>query len=208
MNPKIKICGLKHPDNIRDVVALDPDYIGFICYPGSKRFVGQLDANWVTGLHGVKKTGVFVDAVIHDVKSAILQYGFQAVQLHGAETPAYCAELMGNGVEIIKAFGIGERFDWAMIAKYETVVDYYLFDTKSSQHGGTGERFDWTLLENYMGSKPFFLSGGIGAENIVDALRLGDSRLYALDLNSRFETAPGVKDIALLRNTLQTINDE
>ena len=208
MKPKIKICGLKQPDNIREVIALQPDYIGFICYPGSKRFIDLLDADWVAGLQGVKKTGVFVDADIDAVKTAIQQYGFHVVQLHGAETPAYCAALADCGVELIKAFGIDKRFDWTILRGYETIVDYYLFDTQSAQHGGTGKRFDWTLLGGYPSDKLFFLSGGISVENITDALRLYDSRLYALDLNSRFEIAPGVKDITLLRNTLQTINDE
>lgn len=207
MTPKIKICGLKYPDNIRDVMALQPDYIGFICYPGSRRFVGELDMDWVAGLQGTKKTGVFVDAPLHDVKKAIRQYGFQAVQLHGSETPTYCAKLANCGVEIIKAFGISDRFNWSTVPTYET-ADYYLFDTQSTQHGGTGNRFDWTLLKGYTGDKPFFLSGGISAATIADALQLDDPRLYALDLNSRFETAPGVKDITLLKNTLQTINDE
>lgn len=208
MNPKIKICGLKHPDNIREVMALQPDYIGFICYPGSKRFIDQLDAGWVAALNGVKKTGVFVNADLESVKSAIRQYGFQAVQLHGTETPAYCAELSDCGVEIIKAFGIDQRFDWDTLSGYETAADYFLFDTRSSQHGGTGNAFDWTLLKHYTGSKPFFLSGGINAENIAYAMYLKDNRLFALDLNSRFETAPGIKDIALLRNTLQKTNNE
>jgi len=208
MKPKIKICGLKHPDNIREVMALQPDYIGFICYPGSKRFVDKLNPNWVNGLKGVKKTGVFVNADIHDVKAAIEQYGFQAIQLHGVETPAYCASLKNPGVEIIKAFGVNEQFDWTTTNAYENVADYYLFDTKSDQHGGTGKRFNWALLEGYTGTKSFFLSGGISAENIANALQLSDDRLYALDLNSRFETTPGTKDIALLRNTLQTINNE
>ncbi len=208
MKPKIKICGLKHPDNIRDVIALRPDYIGFICFPGSKRFVNELDETWVARLQGAKKTGVFVDAAIHEVKTAIQRYGFQAVQLHGSETPAYCTELTGCGVEIIKAFGIDERFDWTTVWRYETAVDYYLFDTQSAQHGGTGKRFEWKLLEGYTGDKPFFLSGGISSENVMEALQIDDSRLFALDLNSQFETAPGIKDIALLRNTLQIINDE
>lgn len=208
MKPKIKICGLKHPDNIREVMALQPDYIGFICYPGSKRFVDKLNPNWVNGLKGVKKTGVFVNADIHDVKAAIEQYGFQAIQLHGVETPAYCASLKNPGVEIIKAFGVNEQFDWTTTNAYENVADYYLFDTKSDQHGGTGKHFNWALLEGYTGTKSFFLSGGISAENIANALQLSDDRLYALDLNSRFETTPGTKDIALLRNTLQTINNE
>ena len=208
MKPKIKICGLRDLENIRDVLVLRPDYIGFIFHPGSKRFIGQLDAGGVAELHGVKKTGVFVDSEINEVKIAIRQYGLQAVQLHGSEPVAYCAELKDHGVEIIKAFGIHARFSWIKVVEYENVADYYLFDTQSAQHGGTGIRFDWALLGGYASNKPFFLSGGINAENIPDALRLGDSRLYALDLNSKFETEPGIKDIALLRQTIQTIDDE
>lgn len=208
MNPKIKICGLKYPGNIRDVIALQPDYIGFICYPRSRRFIDGLDANWVTELQGPKKTGVFVDASVQDVREALGKYGFQAVQLHGSESAAYCAELADTGVEIIKAFGINEDFDWSVTAEYEPVTDYFLFDTRSSQHGGSGKQFNWSLLAGYTGNTPYFLSGGIGAENIADALQLNDNRLYALDLNSKFETEPGVKDITLLSNTLQTIDDE
>ncbi|MGK6352123.1 phosphoribosylanthranilate isomerase [Parapedobacter sp. DT-150] len=208
MKPKIKICGLRYPDNIREVLALHPDYIGFIFHPTSKRFVGSLDAGWVAGLDGAKKTGVFVDAAIGDVRTAVARYQFQAVQLHGGESPSYCAELKDLGVEIMKAFGISEGFDWTALGDYEAVVDYYLFDTRSDQHGGTGVRFDWGLLDGYRSAKPFFLSGGLDAENIREALLLGDSRLYALDLNSRFETEPGLKNIELLKRTLQTINDE
>lgn len=208
MKPKIKICGLKHPENIREVLTLGADYIGFIFYPPSQRFVGQLDAEWVAGLHGVRKTGVFVNADINHVRAMTVQYALQALQLHGNESPAYCAELKGGNLEIIKAFGIDAHFDWAKLGEYEDIVDYYLFDTQSIQHGGTGMCFDWKLLDGYSSGKPFFLSGGISAENIADALRLMDNRLYALDLNSRFETKPGLKDIALLRRTIQTINDE
>ena len=208
MNPKIKICGLKYPDNIRDVIALQPDYIGFICYPRSQRFIEDLDANWVTGLQGPKKTGVFVDSTIHDVREAIGKYGFEAVQLHGSESTAYCAALADAGVEIIKAFGINEQFDWSVTAEYAPVIDYLLFDTRTPRHGGSGKKFNWSLLAGYTGNTPYFLSGGIGAENIADALQLNDDRLYALDLNSKFETGPGSKDITLLSNTLQTINDE
>src|SRR5690606_17178388 len=147
-------------------VALHPDYIGFICYPWSSRFVGDRYETWVAGMSDVKKTGVFIDAPIREVKISIKCYGFQALQLHGSETPAYCAELTDSGVEIIKAFGIGEQFDWTTLDAYETVVDHFLFDTKSPQHGGTGKRFNWALLEHYTGNKPYFLSGGISADNM------------------------------------------
>src|SRR3546814_17816487 len=116
MNPKIKIWGLTHPDNIREVMALQPDYIGFIRYPGSKRFVGPLDANWVAGLQGVKKVGVFVNAAIDEVKKAIELYGFQAVQLHGAETQTYCAELARSKERRVGKEGVSPcRFGWARV---------------------------------------------------------------------------------------------
>ncbi|MBK1439030.1 phosphoribosylanthranilate isomerase [Parapedobacter sp. ISTM3] len=209
MNPKIKICGLNSPENIRDVLDLQPDYAGFIFHPTSKRFIGDLDAAWVAELQGPAiKTGVFVDAQLERIRTTIHQYRLAAVQLHGNETPEYCTELRNLGIEIIKAFGISDGFDWSALAAYEAVADYYLFDTKSPQHGGTGMSFDWKLLEGYRSSKPFFLSGGLSADNIHDAVRLGDDRLYALDLNSRFETEPGIKNIELLKRTLQNINDE
>ncbi len=209
MKIKIKICGLKDPENTRDVLSLRPDYIGFIFYPASKRFVGShLDAGWTARLEGANKTGVFVNADEEQVTHYVGQYGFQAVQLHGNEDPAYCARLRATGITVIKAFGIDERFDWGRLGEYDNTADYYLFDTHSKQHGGTGMRFDWKLLEGYTFEKPFFLSGGIGPENIQAALKLSDNRLYALDLNSKFETAPGIKDIERLKQTLQTINDE
>ncbi|WP_257669044.1 phosphoribosylanthranilate isomerase [Parapedobacter tibetensis] len=205
MNPKIKICGLKYPENIRDILALQPDYIGFIFHPTSKRFIEQLDAEWVAQLQGVKKTGVFVNDDIHKVTSSLNQYRFQAVQLHGNEPPAYCAALKDLGVETIKAFGIDNMFNWAQLADYEDVVNYYMFDTQTQKYGGSGKSFDWKLLREYPSDKPFFLSGGISADNIRQALQLNDHRLYALDLNSKFETEPGMKDIELLKKTIQTI---
>jgi len=211
MKLKIKICGLRDPENIRDVLALQPDYIGFIFYPASKRFVGSLDSGWVARLTGADKTGVFVNADEQQVTSLTKGYGFQAVQLHGNEDPEYCARLRTTGVTVIKALGIDEQFDWARLRGYEDAVDYFLFDTRSKQHGGTGVRFDWRLLAGYTSDKPFFLSGGLDAENIHEALKIGDNRLHALDLNSKFETVPGIKDIKLLKQTLRTIktiNDE
>src|SRR5690606_7521310 len=115
---KIKVCGLKHEDNILNVLELDPDYVGFIFHAPSKRFVGQLDAKWVGKLQGPKKTGVFVNSPLEAVYTAINAYGFQAIQLHGDESPEYCRALMHRGVEIIKAFGIGAAFDWKALIPY------------------------------------------------------------------------------------------
>lgn len=205
MIPKIKICGLKYPDNISGILELQPDYIGFIFHPASKRFIATLDAKWVARLEGPKKTGVFVNVLVQTVKEAITRYGFQAVQLHGDEAPEYCAALKDKGVETIKAFGIHNQFNWSQLSDYEKVVDYYLFDTQSALYGGTGKTFDWELLGDYPFRKPYFLSGGIGPDNIQHAIKLHEKCLYALDLNSKFESEPGVKDIELLRKTFQTI---
>src|SRR5690606_10113054 len=157
MKPKIKICGLRDPDNIKRVLALQPDYIGFIFHPASQRFIGSsLDAAWVAGLTGANKTGVFVNADLKQVMLAIHRYGFQTVQLYGNETPTFCESLRKTGIPIIKAFGIGKQFDWQQLNDYQDAVDFFLFDTQSSQHGGTGRRFDWRLLDDYTTNKPFF----------------------------------------------------
>ena len=205
MKPKIKICGLKDRENILDVIGLQPDYIGFIFHAPSSRFVDQLDPEWVKTLQGAKKTGVFVNHPLEEVQAAINAYGFQAVQLHGDESPAYCMALRTQRVEVIKAFGIGAEYDWSHLIPYEDAADYYLFDTQSIQYGGTGKVFDWKLLEDYPSDKSYFLSGGLRYENIREALGLNDSRCYALDLNSKFETSPGVKNIELLKKTFQLI---
>lgn len=205
MAPKIKVCGLTNRENILEVLGLQPDYIGFVFHEPSRRFIGKLDPEWVSTLKGVKKTGVFVNRSLEEVSAAITAYGFQVVQLHGGESPVYCRALRGYGVEIIKAFGVDATHDWSAVLAYEDVVDYYLFDTRSAQYGGTGVAFDWKLLADYPSAKPYFLSGGLHHENIEEAIQLQDNRIYALDLNSRFETAPGIKDIESLKKTFQLI---
>src|SRR5690554_3259744 len=205
---KIKVCGMKYPENINDVVSLAPDYLGLIFFPGSKRYVETLDAHWVNQLSGTKKTGVFVDADLAKLRDRISRFGLQAVQLHGGESAAYCRHVKATGVETIKAFGISEGFDWDQLASYVDAVDYYLFDTKTVEHGGSGRSFDWGLLAGYEQDKPFFLSGGLQLENLARALAMADDRLYAVDLNSKFESQPGLKDIALLKKAFQTIRHE
>lgn len=189
---------MKVPDNIAAVVALQPDYIGFILYPGSKRFIADLDEQLVRNIPAtIKTTGVFVDASLETVKDAIKHYDLKAVQLHGGESPGYCRALMGSA-EVIKAFGVDDNFDFGILESYEDAADYFLFDTQTDIHGGSGKRFNWQLLENYKLQKPYFLSGGIGAGHVAELLSVNDSRLYAIDVNSRFETSTGLKDIDLL----------
>lgn len=200
MAPKLKICGMKIPDNIQSVVGLQPDYLGFIFYRKSKRFIDGLTPSFVRNLPaGIKKTGVFVDEELNKVAELATLYGLNAVQLHGAEPVKYCIALKGlladQGIILIKAFGLNENFDFSQLKNYENVVDYFLFDTQTPDHGGSGETFNWDILERYTLDKPYFLSGGIGPGHIEKLKELTDTRLYAIDINSRFETAPGLKDI-------------
>ncbi len=199
---------MKHKENIEEVLSLAPDYLGLIFFPGSKRYVESLDADYVRQFSGTKKTGVFVDAELDEVRDRVARFGLQAVQLHGSENAGYCALVKALGVETIKAFGISEGFDWGQLTSYADAVDYYLFDTKTPDYGGSGRSFDWDLLSGYEQDKSFLLSGGLKLENLQEALALADERLYGLDLNSKFESQPGLKDLALLTKAFQTIRHE
>ncbi len=194
---------MRDQENILQVKKLNPDYLGFIFYPKSPRFVEVIDKNLSSSLQPVKTTAVFVDAAPSEVKDCINKYRFRAVQLHGNESSDFCNEMKKEGVEVIKAFGIHENFDWSLLASYLDVVDYFLFDTYSSAHGGSGKTFDWVALKNYPFENKYFLSGGIGPANIEDAFAIQDERLYGLDLNSKFEDSPGLKNIELLKTVLK-----
>jgi len=202
---KIKVCGMRDPDNIRAVSTWAIDYMGFIFYEKSPRYVASVPEVAVPS--SVKRTGVFVNASTSAVRQKI-GTGLQAVQFHGSEPPEVCQTFRKVGVEVIKAFGIGRDFDWKTLAPYAGSVDFFLFDTASLQHGGTGKAFDWSLLRDYPLEKPYFLSGGLDEGNIPQALAIRDERLAGLDLNSRFEIRPGLKDIEKLKHTLQIIGNE
>ncbi|WP_432710313.1 phosphoribosylanthranilate isomerase [Pedobacter sp.] len=201
MTLKLKICGMRDPENIKDVVSLKPDYLGFIFYPGSKRFVADLDVPSIDAIpENIRKTGVFVDASFESIAAVVSSYRLSAVQLHGSEDAAFASAFKQAfpQVELIKAFGIDERFDFETLTDFAPVVDYFLFDTQSLAHGGSGKQFDWNLLKGYTLNLPFFLSGGIGIESIQAIKEINDGRLYAIDINSKFETAPAVKDVVKL----------
>jgi phosphoribosylanthranilate isomerase len=195
---KLKICGMKYLENIQEVAALQPDYLGFIFYEKSKRhFDGTIPSLPKT----IKKVGVFVEAPIDFVKDKIKHYQLDVIQLHGDEPPAYCQNF--SDVEVIKVFSVGNQFDFKVLVSYEKLVDYFLFDTKGAAKGGNGISFDWTLLENYPSHKPYFLSGGIGLEslNSLKEFRQGKAakNCYALDVNSRFEDYAGMKNTDKLK---------
>lgn len=192
------------PANIDEVLSLNPQYIGFIFYPSSSRFVGELDQEYIKSLKNVKKTAVFVNATVDAIVEVVKKYQFDAIQLHGNESAAFCQDLKERtGLEIIKAFGIDPEFDFNQLEAYLLNVDYFLFDTKTSIYGGSGNMFNWDVLKKYSYDKPYFLSGGIGPDNFSDAYTFKDERLYAVDLNSRFESAPGIKNLLLLKQALK-----
>lgn len=194
---KLKVCGMKLAANIAAVAALQPDYLGFIFYEKSPRFISDVSAELIKYVPAeIKTVGVFVDEDLETVKKKVNLYQLKAVQLHGNESPEYCEELKSafKSLEVIKAFGVDEDFDFAVLEAYENVVDYFLFDTKTKAHGGSGKTFDWKILANYSLDKPYFLSGGIDLGHAAAIAKIVDTRLYALDINSRFEIDPGVKD--------------
>jgi len=202
---KLKVCGMKH--NPLELLPLSPDYMGFIFWePSSRYFSGRMPPI----PESIKKVGVFVDAPLETVLEKAGEHQLQALQLHGDESPAYCGELRtraaalpGKTPEIIKAFSIGEDFDFSTLGAYLDYCDLFLFDSKGKLPGGNGHGFDWTLLRDYPFDRPFMLSGGIGPES-VDLLRdfmesPASKYCIGLDVNSRFEREPGLKDVELLK---------
>lgn len=199
----LKVCGMKYPDNISKVAALQPNYLGFIFWKSSKRYFDGIIPNLSDK---IKKVGVFVDATLEEINEKVQQFHLQAVQLHGAESPSYCQQLKQTNVEIIKVLSVGVDFEFSQLEPYEQVCDFYLFDTKGKLPGGNGYAFEWKLLENYPSTKPYFLSGGIGLED-VDSLKEFFTKpeskyCYAIDVNSKFELEPGLKDVSKLKEFL------
>lgn len=199
---------MKHPENIVEVARLQPDYLGFIFYEKTPRF---FDAEIPDLTEEIKRTGVFVDAEIDFILEKVKLHKLQAVQLHGEETADFCKELKQNlkdDIELIKVFSVKDDFDFSKLQNYENKVDFFLFDTKGKNKGGNGLTFNWELLKKYPSSTPFFLSGGIGNEEVraleelhkYFQLKGKEHLLYAIDVNSRFETEPGLKDIEKLKN--------
>lgn len=193
--------------NIAAVAELHPDYMGFIFYPLSPRYISGVSVELLKYVPAtIKTTGVFVDEELEKVKELVFRHQLKAVQLHGKENVPYCAAFHETGIEVIKAFGIHADFDFNRLEAYLPVVDYFLFDTQTLAHGGSGRHFDWRLLEKYPWQKPYFLSGGIELNDAEQLKEIRDERLYAVDVNSRFELAPGLKDVDKLRTFLKKLN--
>ncbi|WP_417363458.1 phosphoribosylanthranilate isomerase [Galbibacter sp.] len=208
---------MKYQDNIQQIGSLVPDYLGFIFYEKSPRnFTGPLPLL----PKSVKKIGVFVDATTTEVLEKVTQFGLNGIQLHGRESSAYCEELKvslrqafqkGSITQlplIIKVFSVKDHFDFSVLKTYEPIVDYFLFDTKGVYAGGNGYTFDWELLKDYPSEKPFFLSGGIGIEQL-EAIKNIDPNLpvHAIDVNSQFEQQPGLKDSTLIKEFIIKLDE-
>lgn len=192
----VKVCGLTDNAESRAVAELDDVVmLGFIFYEGSSRYTESVLAT------AKKKVGVFVNAPLALVKEKVQSHGLSSVQLHGSEPPEYIKQLPKD-IEIIKVFGIASADDLEQTKAYEGLADMFLFDTKSPKHGGTGTAFNWQVLKNYKGETPFLLSGGIGLDSVEALKKFTHHKLAGYDLNSRFEVAPKIKDVALIANFL------
>lgn len=196
---------MKYPDNIIEVAALLPDYMGFIFWEKSARYFDTIIPKLPKSIH---KVGVFVNESIDIILDKVILHDLQAVQLHGKESVVFCEELkkrLPKEIEIIKVFSIIDSFDFEALKAFESLCDYFLFDTKGKLPGGNGSTFDWTVLENYPSTKPFFLSGGIGLEEMpaVNEILKTNLPIYAIDINSKFEIESGLKNKQLCRDAQQ-----
>lgn len=204
---KIKVCGMRDIENINELTQLKPDLMGFIFYPKSKRYFGGLSIPKLNE-DEIASVGVVVNLPYDQLIQLQLKNNFEYIQLHGDESPDYVTRLKSEGIKIIKAFQIDESFEWNTLDAYQSNVEYFLFDTASKQYGGTGNSFDWNLLQNYKLSKGFFLSGGINIQDIAKIKSLQIPMLYGVDINSRFELNPGIKDISLINEFIKGLRYE
>ena len=199
---------MREPDNLRAVAALQPDFLGLIFYRKSPRYISPQDAENLPDFFGISRVGVFVNETVETMLQITRSAKLFALQLHGDESPKICAKLKKVRPEpkLIKVFSVGEGFDGSQLAAYESVCDYFLFDTQTKKYGGSGESFDWNILRTFPIRLPFFLSGGIGVENIQSAI---DSckglPLYGIDLNSKVEISPGVKSPQMIKKIIKSL---
>jgi len=197
---------MKIPENIRAVEALHPDFMGFIFYPKSPRYAEPLDVATLEALpKSIKKIGVFVNEDMENILTIATKYNLDGVQLHGNEMESMCKELHKSGFIVIKAFPITEAYNFKVTKKYEGTCDYFLFDTKTDAYGGSGVKFNWGMLDEYVGETPFLLSGGIAVDDAEAILKIEHPMFAGIDLNSKFEIKPGLKNVGLLKEFLKQL---
>lgn len=202
---QLKVCGMREAENILQVAMLHPAYMGFIFYPKSPRYVGD-NFEIPTGVPStIKRVGVFVNESTEKMIDKVQQLGLDYLQLHGRESAKQCAELKKAGIKIIKVFSVDDTMDFDSTEPYKGIVDFFLFDTKGKYHGGNAKTFNWDVLKKYDQQVPFFLSGGIGHDNI-SLNRFEGMNLHAVDVNSGVEIQPALKDIHKI-NSIKLILD-
>ncbi|QHL86589.1 phosphoribosylanthranilate isomerase [Nibribacter ruber] len=200
---------MKYTENIDDLLVLQPDFVGFIFYEKSPRFITTPWAVFSSiFLKGTRKVGVFVDEQVVNILQKTTDLGLDVVQLHGHESPQMCRELRDTGLTVMKAFRVGDDFDFESIREYVSGCDYFLFDASGPNPGGNGLRFNWQMLDNYTFDIPFFLSGGIDVEHIEEIRALRHPMLYGLDLNSKFEVQPGLKKVDRIKQFIEELRAE
>ena len=208
MNLKFKICGIKDLQNLTGLIELKPDFVGHIFYEKSPRYLSSLELNNWKGIDygSVQKVAVTVNADIEKINHLYWDFNFKIFQLHGEESAEFCSQikLINPDILIIKAFPVGQNFNFAKLNLYLGSIDYFLFDTKSDQYGGSGKTFEWKVLSDYPYQIPYFISGGLGPWNIKESIDFAvkQPKCYGLDLNSGFEIEPGIKSLELLKEVL------
>ncbi len=205
---KIKVCGMREYENVKQLVQLPVDYIGFIFYPPSPRYVGsKIDPSILEIIPGyIQKVGVFVDCPLKGLLRTAEENRLDCVQLHGSEIPDYCEEVMKRGFKVIKAFKVGSEMNICETAGYQPACNYFLFDTPGELYGGSGQKFNWEILQHQKPALPYFISGGISPVDASTIKSLCLEGLYAIDINSKFEIKPGIKDIGLIKNFINDLN--
>ena len=203
---KIKVCGMRDALNITQVASLGPDYMGFIFYQPSPRYVGADFKLLENATSPVVRVGVFVNAGTEEIQRQSRIVGFDHVQLHGNEGVHQVAGLKDSGLKVIKVFSIDDDFDFGVTRQFSQVVDFFLFDTKGKLYGGNARTFNWKVLQRYDQDVPFFLSGGISPENVEEITTLEGINLHALDVNSGVEEAPGLKDVKKLKTIFDAVD--
>ena len=208
----VKVCGLADNENIIEIDNLNIDFIGMIFYSKSPRFIvdkvtDMKMLNETLSKVSAKKTGVFVNESLENILKYASDFSLDYIQLHGNESIDICDGLKSMGYGVIKALNIGESSDFVKCEKYEPYVDFFIFDTPCKGYGGSGEKFDWQLLREYNYSKDFLLSGGISFDDSEEILNIDIERFIGVDLNSRFELKPALKDIEMFRSFIEKLRN-
>jgi len=196
---KVKVCGMKYPQNIETVSELNPDMMGFIFHPNSPRYVERLNTEVLKSIpENILKIGVFVNQKFVDTYLMVQRYKLNGVQLHGKEPVDYCNSFKELNLVVLKAFSISDSSDFSFTIPYEGACDYFIFDTKTPAFGGSGNKFDWNILSDYKGDTPFILSGGISMDDVDDIKKIHHPKFAGVDINSKFEISPGMKSTMMV----------